>query len=73
MKIRFSRHARKQMKWRQIGEGEVQETIRNPEKVEDSSRERKNAFKEVGGRLLKITYRIEKDEAIVITATVKGA
>jgi hypothetical protein len=51
----------------------VQETIRNPEKVEDSSRERKNAFKEVGGRLLKITYRIEKDEAVVITATVKGA
>jgi len=73
MKIRFSRHARKQMKWRRIGEGEVQETITDPEKVEDTVKERKNAFKEVGGRLLKIIYRIEKDEAVVITATVKGA
>jgi hypothetical protein len=73
MKIRFSRHARKQMKWRRIGEGEVQETITDPEKVEDTVKERKNAFKEVGGRLLKIIYRIEKDEAVVITAIVKGA
>ena len=73
MKIRLSRHAKKQMKWRRIDEGEVQETITNPEKVEDTVKERTNAFKEVGGRILKITYRIEKDEAVVVTAIVKGA
>ena len=61
------------MKWRRIGEGEVQETITNPEKVEGTVKERKNAFKKVDGRLLKITYRIEKDEAVVITAIAKGA
>jgi len=51
MKIRFSRHARKQMKWRRIGEREVQETIANPERVEDTVKGRKNAFKKVDGRL----------------------
>jgi hypothetical protein len=73
MKIRFSRHAKKQMKWRRIDIGEVQEAITSPENVEDTVKERKNAFKKVGGRSLKITYRIEKDEAVVITAIFKGA
>jgi hypothetical protein len=73
MKIRFSRHAKKQMKWRRIDEEEVQETITNPQKVEDTVKDRKNAFEEVGGRIPKITYRIEKDEAVVVTAIVKGA
>jgi hypothetical protein len=73
MKIRFSRHARKQMKWRRIGEREAQEAIANPERVEVTVKGRENAFKKVDGRLLKITYRIEKDEAVVITAIAKGA
>jgi hypothetical protein len=51
----------------------VQETITNPQKIEDTVKDRKNAFKEVGGRIPKITYRIEKDEAVVVTAIVKGA
>ena len=61
------------MKWRRIGEREVQETMANPERVEDTVKGRKNAFKKVDGRLLKITYLTEKDEAIVITAIAKGA
>ena len=61
------------MKWRRIGEREAQETIANPERVEVTVKGRENAFKKVDGRLLKITYRIEKDEAVVITAIAKGA
>lgn len=47
--------------------------ITNPERVEDTVKGRKNAFKKFDGRLLKITYLTEKDEAIVITAIAKGA
>jgi len=56
MKIRFSRHARRQMKWRKIGEKQVREAINNPDKLEDTIKGRKNAFKTVEGRSLKITY-----------------
>jgi hypothetical protein len=68
MRIIFSRHARKQMKWRRIGENEVKETISNPEKLEGTIKGRKNAFKMVKGRLLKVTYLPEaKDDIIVIS------
>ena len=60
------------MKWRKIKEAEVTETISNPEKLEDAIKGRKNAFKKIEGRLLKITYRPENRGVIVITAVVKG-
>jgi hypothetical protein len=72
MKMKFSRHAKRQMKWRKIAESEVQEAIRNPDKAEDTVKGRKNVFKMVGGRLLKITYLPGIDEITVVTAIVKG-
>ncbi|MDH7514076.1 MAG: DUF4258 domain-containing protein [Clostridiales bacterium] len=73
MKIKFSRHARRQMKWRKIEENEVKEAISNPEKLEDTIKGRKNAFKMVEDRLLKVTYISEgRDEITVITAIIKG-
>ena len=72
MEIRFSRHARRQIKWRKIAEEEVKTAINSPDKLEDTIRGRKNAFKTSEGRLLKITYRPEGDDVIVITAMAKG-
>ena len=72
MKIKFSRHAKRQMKWRKIAEEEVKEAINNPDKLEDTIRDRKNAFKTIKGRLLKITYKHEDDEITVITTITKG-
>ena len=72
MKIKFSRHAKRQMKWRRIAEEEVKEAINNPDKLEDTIRDRKNAFKTIKGRLLKITYKHEDDEITVITTIGKG-
>jgi hypothetical protein len=72
MKIKFSRHARRQMKWRKVAESEVEEAIRNADKLEDTIKGRKNAFKKVGGRLLKVTYLSDIDEFTVITTIVKG-
>ncbi|MGA2468544.1 MAG: hypothetical protein ABSH06_29910 [Thermodesulfobacteriota bacterium] len=45
---------------------------RNPDKTEDTVKGRKNAFKMVGGRLLKITYRLGIEELTVITTIGKG-
>ena len=71
MEIRFSRHARRQMKWRKIGVEEVRSVVREPERLEDSIRGRRNAFKTVGRRLLKVTYKEDREELVIITAVVK--
>lgn len=61
------------MKWRKIEENEVREAIINPEKLEDTIKGRKNAFKKVEGRSLKVTYLPKgRDEITVITTIVKG-
>jgi len=72
MKISFSRHARRQMKWRQISENEVKSAINEPDSLADTVKGRKNAFKIVEGRFLKVTYKPEGKTLTVITALVKG-
>ncbi len=70
-KVIFSRHAKKQMKWRRITEEEVEEVVSNPDRLEDTIKGRKNAFRLIGEKLLKITYTAENDGIIIITAIVK--
>lgn len=72
MEIRFCRHARRQMKWRKITEEEVRTAITNPDTIADIKKGRRNAFKTIEGRLLKITYKPEGEDVIVITAMAKG-
>ena len=67
MKIYFSRHVRRQMKWREITEEEVWDTVLYPENTEDSIKGRKNAFKHIGNKWLKATFKEEGDRIIVIT------
>ncbi len=70
--LKLSRHARRQIKWRKITEKQIKDTINNPDRLEDSIKERKNAFRAIGNRLLKITYKIENSDIIIVTAMVKG-
>ena len=55
MSIRISRHAQRQMKWRKISEAEVESAIADPDMQHDSIKGRKNAFKTLGDRLVKVT------------------
>jgi hypothetical protein len=60
--MKFSRHARRQMKWRKISEDDIGEVVKKPDYFEYSVQGRINAFK----------YKVEDNEIIVITAMVKG-
>ena len=60
------------MKWRKITELEVKSVIDNSDTVVDTIKDRKNAFKIIGGRNLKITYKPEDGSLTIITAMVKG-
>ena len=71
MAIQFSRHARRQMKWRHVSEAEVLTVLDAPDLVEKSADERCNAYKLVGDRLLKVTYVDEEGDVMVITVIEK--
>jgi hypothetical protein len=60
------------MKWRKISENEVRSAINEPDSLADTVKGRKNAFKIIGNRSLKITYKPEGRTLTVITALVKG-
>jgi hypothetical protein len=72
VEIYFSRHAKKQMKWRGITEEEVRKTILYPEEVKDSVKGRKNAFKHIEQKWLKVTFKQEIDRVAIITALDKN-
>ena len=67
MAIRFSRHARRQMKWRRVSEVEVRSVLTAPDRVEESIDDRRNAYKVVDDRLLKVTFVDEAGDLVVIT------
>lgn len=60
------------MKWRRITEKEVRSAIGDSDMLVDTIKGRKNAFKIIGGRNLKITYKEEDGILTAITAMVKG-
>ena len=59
------------MRWRKIGMEEVKNVLSEPDRLEDSIRGRRNAFKTIGGRLLKVTYKDDRDKRVIVTAVVK--
>ncbi|MGV8059898.1 MAG: DUF4258 domain-containing protein [Smithellaceae bacterium] len=67
----FDRHARRRMKWRKISETDVMMTLENPERIEDTIQGRRNAYRLIGDKLLKVTYKIESNGILVISAVVK--
>ena len=60
------------MKWREITEDEVKNTIVEPEKIEDSIKGRKNAFKHIEEKWIKVTIKEENGIIIVITVMDKN-
>ena len=69
MKTHFSRHARRQMRWRKISEAEVNDPLTEADKIEKSIKGRKNTFKHIGDKWLKVTYK-EEDGAKVVVAVI---
>jgi len=69
--IKFDRHARRRMKWRKISEEEVLLTLEDPDRIEESIKGRLNAYKKIGQRLIKITYKEIPGEIVIISAVQK--
>jgi len=60
------------MRWPKIDQADVELVLTSPERIEPSGEGRINAFRMIGGRLLKVTYFHEQNLIKVITAVWKG-
>ncbi len=69
--IKYVRHARNRMRLHRVTEAEVESTIRNPEYHEPSVEGRFNAWRESSGKFLRVTYKKEENNFLVISVVRK--
>ncbi len=69
--IRYDRHAKRRMKEREVAEEEAEMAINNPDDIEPSIKGRKNAYKFIGNRFLRVTFKEETENILVITVTIR--
>lgn len=72
MTITFSRHAKKQIKWRKISEQDIIRVVENPQDITPSIKDRWNYWENSDHKGLKITTIKKGEEIIVVTAVRKG-
>ena len=68
MPIKFTRHALQQMQNRGIHKDEVKEAVNNPDKVVKNSGNNLIAQKLIEKKLLRVFYRTEGKDKVIITA-----
>jgi len=68
MSIEFSDHAKRQLRRRKISQKLVLSSVRNPQEIIGSYRDRKLRRKQVGSKILEVVTRAEGSKTIVITA-----
>ena len=65
--LRFTRHARNRMRWRQIAGDDVVDCIRDPEARQDLPSGEVNCWKTLRGEWLRVIYVEEPDAMVVVT------
>ena len=55
------------MKWRQISEDDVKTTVASPDYLQETIKERRNAIKKIGEKLIKVTYRLGHEQIVIVT------
>jgi hypothetical protein len=69
--VRYDRHAKRRMEERGVAEEEVEVAMKEPEHLESSIKGRRNAYRFIGGRFLRVTFKEEVNHMLVITVTVR--
>ena len=66
--VRYTRHARNRMRLHRVTAAEVESTIQQPEHLELSAEGRLNAWVKISEKFLRVTYKEELDNFLVISA-----
>jgi len=69
--VKYTRHAKNRMRLHEINETDVELAIDNPDLTEPLLEDRKNVWKKISDRYLRVTYKEEPDRILIITAVKK--
>ncbi len=69
--VKYDRHAKRRMKEREVTVDEAETVIKNPDFSELSKKGRTNAFKFINGKYMRVTFKEETDQILVITVTIR--
>jgi len=69
--IKYTRHARNRMRLHGITEDDVESAMEKPAYLEPSIEGRSNAWLEITGKFLRVTYKEEENSFLVISAVKK--
>ncbi len=69
--INYCRHARKRMKDRNVSEEEISSVVNRADYIEFDAKDRKNAYKYIGNRFIRVTFKEENDNILIITVTIR--
>lgn len=73
MKIKYTRHAKRRMKWRRIAPAEIKLVLEHPDKIIRSKNDKKiKSIKTIGKRLIELVYVINDDQIVIITVMDKS-
>lgn len=70
MRIKYTRHAKNRMRLYEIPENDVEKTLEDPEFIEQTIENRNNAWKKIGDKYLRVTFK-QEDKMIIISVTPK--
>ena len=67
--IRYTHHARSRMHQHRISEESVISTLTEPDQLLPSIKSRYNALKQIGNRIIRVTFLEEAEHMLVITVS----
>ena len=67
----FSRHARRRLQLARLTPADAMTAYEQATTIRESIKGRWNAWAQIGGRWLRVTYRPEGDRIVIITVTVR--
>ena len=65
----YTRHARSRMRQHQISEESVISTLREPDELLPGIKSRYNALKQIGDRIIRVTFLEEAEHILIITVS----
>lgn len=69
MNIKYTRHAKRRMKWRKITEKEIRDVIAKPDEIKKFFNNHKiKVLKKISRRKIHVIYAVENNQIVVITA-----
>lgn len=70
--IFYTRHAKSRMRWRSISKEDIKMVLAAPQKKESLRNNRHHYFRQIGSKLIRVTFVEESEKFVIISAVDKN-